>query len=105
LPVADADSSAHEFASQGGTKPELLKIGAISSAGGLELCYGGCMFHSLKNGNRFEEKDYYCAGYKMYFEHMLTRMHNDVSRLERDTRAKRSMPAKKSTRSALSDKS
>lgn len=45
----------------------------------LDLCYSGCMFHSLKNANRFEEKDYYCAGYKMYFEHLLRRIHADLS--------------------------
>jgi len=87
------------------TERESRVLETCSQCAFLELCYGGCMFHSLKNGNRFEEKDYYCAGYKMYFEHILTRIHNDVSRLERHTRAKRSMPAKKSTRSALSDKS
>ncbi len=27
---------------------------------------GGCMFHSLKDSRVLEEKDYYCAGYKMY---------------------------------------
>jgi uncharacterized protein len=46
----------------------------------VDLCYGGCMFHSLKNGGRFEEKDYYCAGYKMYFEHALRRIHADLRR-------------------------
>jgi uncharacterized protein len=44
----------------------------------LDLCYGGCMFHSLKNGGLFDEKDYYCAGYKKYFEHVLRRIHVDV---------------------------
>jgi serine-type anaerobic sulfatase-maturating enzyme len=39
-----------------------------------DLCYGGCMFHSLKNSGLFEEKDYYCAGYKRYFEHVLRRI-------------------------------
>jgi uncharacterized protein len=41
----------------------------------IDLCYSGCMFHSLKNGGRFDEKDYYCAGYRMYFEHLLRRIH------------------------------
>lgn len=45
-----------------------------------DLCYGGCMYHSLKNGNRFEAKDYFCAGYKMYFTHMVERVHGDLSR-------------------------
>ena len=40
----------------------------------VDLCYSGCMFHSLKNGARFDEKDYYCAGYRMYFEHILRRI-------------------------------
>jgi uncharacterized protein len=44
----------------------------------LELCYGGCMFHSLKNAGRFAEKDYYCAGYKRYFEHMTRRIHTTL---------------------------
>jgi uncharacterized protein len=45
-----------------------------------DLCYGGCMYHSLKNSNRFEEKDYYCAGYKMYFAHVVERVHADLTR-------------------------
>src|SRR5256885_1235728 len=44
-----------------------------------DLCYSGCMFHSLKNTNRFEGKDYYCDGYRMYFEHVLRRVHGAVS--------------------------
>ena len=36
------------------------------------------MFHSLKNSVLFEEKDYYCAGYKLYFEHVLRRIHTDL---------------------------
>jgi uncharacterized protein len=34
-----------------------------------DLCYSGCMFHSLKDSKILAEKDYYCAGYKMYFAH------------------------------------
>jgi uncharacterized protein len=45
-----------------------------------DLCYGGCMFHSLKNGGAFEERSYYCAGYKMYFEHLVRRIHADLRR-------------------------
>jgi uncharacterized protein len=55
-------------------------LATCSECAFFELCYGGCMFHSLKNGGQFEEKDYYCAGYKMYFGHMLTRIHKDLSR-------------------------
>lgn len=33
------------------------------------------MFHSLKNAGRFEERDYYCAGDKMYFDHLIRRTH------------------------------
>lgn len=40
-----------------------------------DLCYSGCMFHSLKNRGAFDEKDYYCAGYQRYFEHVLRRVH------------------------------
>ena len=43
-----------------------------------DLCYGGCMFHSLKNSGLFEEKDYYCAGYKLYFEHVLRRIYANL---------------------------
>ncbi len=43
-----------------------------------DLCYGGCMFHSLKNSGLFEEKDYYCAGYKLYFEHLLRRIYAEL---------------------------
>jgi uncharacterized protein len=48
-----------------------------------DLCYSGCMFHSLKDSQVLEEKDFYCAGYKMYFEHMLRRVHADVLRASR----------------------
>jgi uncharacterized protein len=44
-----------------------------------DLCYGGCMFHSLKDSKIVAEKDYYCAGYKIYFEHVLRRIHGDVA--------------------------
>lgn len=43
-----------------------------------DLCYSGCMFHSLKDSKMVAEKDYYCAGYKMYFEHALRRVAADV---------------------------
>ena len=46
----------------------------------LDLCYSGCMFHSLKNRAAFEEKDYYCGSYKQYFEHVLRRLHADLTR-------------------------
>ena len=39
-----------------------------------DLCYSGCMFHSLKDSKMVAEKDYYCAGYKLYFEHALRRV-------------------------------
>ncbi len=45
-----------------------------------DLCYSGCMFHSLKDSKVLAEKDYYCAGYKMYFEHALRRIHADLVR-------------------------
>jgi radical SAM protein with 4Fe4S-binding SPASM domain len=44
----------------------------------LDLCYSGGMFHSLKDSRVLEEKDYYCAGYKMYFEHVLRRAHSNL---------------------------
>jgi uncharacterized protein len=58
----------------------------------LDLCYSGCMFHSLKNARAFDEKDYYCGSYKMYFEHMLRRLHADLSRAR-----KRTSPAAQAT--------
>ena len=35
------------------------------------------------------EKDYYCAGYKMYFEHALRRVHGDLVRAMRVGRLSR----------------
>jgi serine-type anaerobic sulfatase-maturating enzyme len=53
----------------------------------LDLCYSGCMFHSLKDSKVLAQKDYYCEGYKMYFEHALRRVHgNLISALERNPR-------------------
>ena len=49
----------------------------------LDLCYSGCMFHSLKDSRVIAEKDYYCAGYKLYFEHMLRRVHSDLFQCDR----------------------
>jgi len=46
----------------------------------LDLCYSGCMFHSLKDSKVMDEKDYFCASYRMYFEHALRRLHADLSR-------------------------
>jgi uncharacterized protein len=48
-----------------------------------DLCYSGCMFHSLKDSRILAEKDYYCAGYKAYFEHALRRVHGDLMRAVR----------------------
>lgn len=39
--------------------------------------------HSLKDSQVLEEKDFYCAGYKMYFEHVLRRVHTDLVRATR----------------------
>jgi uncharacterized protein len=55
---------------------EVLKT--CSECAFFDLCYSGCMFHSLKDSKMLEVKDYYCAGYKMYFEHMLRRIRADV---------------------------
>jgi hypothetical protein len=38
------------------------------------------MFHSLKDSKVLAEKDHYCGGYKMYFEHVLRRVHGDLLR-------------------------
>jgi len=59
---------------------EARVLAGCSKCAFLDLCYSGCMFHSLKNGGLFEEKDYYCAGYKVYFEHVLRRIHSDLRR-------------------------
>lgn len=45
-----------------------------------DLCYGGCMFHSLKNARILNARDYYCPSYRMYFEHALRRIHSGLSR-------------------------
>lgn len=55
-------------------------LATCSSCVCLDLCYSGCMFHSLKNQRAFEEKDYYCGSYKRYFEHVLRRLHADLTR-------------------------
>jgi len=60
---------------------EARVLAGCSTCAFFDLCYGGCMFHSLKNGGLFEEKDYYCAGYKLYFEHVLRRIHTDLRRV------------------------
>ena len=39
-------------------------LAGCSKCSFFDLCYGGCMFHSLKNAGLFVEKDYYCTGYK-----------------------------------------
>ncbi len=59
---------------------EARVLASCSKCAFFDLCYGGCMFHSLKNSGLFAEKDYYCAGYKRYFEHVLRRIHQDLRR-------------------------
>jgi uncharacterized protein len=59
---------------------EARVLAGCSKCAFFDLCYGGCMFHSLKNKGLFEEKDYYCAGYKLYFEHLLRRIHTNLRR-------------------------
>jgi len=51
----------------------------------LDLCYSGCMFHSLKDSKILWQKDYYCAGYKRYFEHALRRVHHNILRAAQAT--------------------
>jgi sulfatase maturation enzyme AslB (radical SAM superfamily) len=53
----------------------------------LDLCYGGCMFHSLKNSKVFDAKDFYCTAYRMYFEHALRRIHSELFCANRDQMA------------------
>jgi uncharacterized protein len=50
----------------------------------LDLCFGGCMFHSLKNARILEAKDFYCSSYRMYFEHVLRRIHARLSNAKRE---------------------
>lgn len=61
-------------------KRELDVLQTCSNCDFYEMCYSGCMFHSLKNANRFEEKDYYCKGYKMYFENLVRKVHGELTR-------------------------
>jgi uncharacterized protein len=58
-------------------------LATCSKCAFFDLCYSGCMFHSLKDSKILEEKDYYCAGYKMYFEHALRRVHGNLIRAVR----------------------
>ncbi|MFJ9822918.1 SPASM domain-containing protein [Streptomyces sp. NPDC101160] len=62
-------------------------LDTCSTCAFFDLCYGGCMFHSLKDSRILETKDYYCAGCTMYFEHVLRRVHKDISRAARECRA------------------
>lgn len=55
-------------------------LDACSRCAFLDLCYGGCMFHSLKNGGAFERRSSYCAGYRLYFEHLLRRVRAELRR-------------------------
>lgn len=57
-----------------------------------DLCYSGCMFHSLKDSKVLAEKDYYCAGYKQYFEHVLRRVHADLVRAAAAARDRAATP-------------
>ena len=59
---------------------EVRVLADCSKCAFFDLCYAGCMFHWLKNSELFEEKDYYCAGYKVHFEHILRRIHKDLRR-------------------------
>jgi uncharacterized protein len=53
------------------------------------LCYGGCVYHSIKNRGDFEERDYYCAGYKALFAHMVERLSEDLGGARRKRRRER----------------
>jgi sulfatase maturation enzyme AslB (radical SAM superfamily) len=66
----------------------------------LDLCYSGCMFHSLKNQRAFEDKDYYCGSYKRYFEHVLRRLHADLTRARHQLDGHAERPADLPARSA-----
>ncbi|WP_369696696.1 SPASM domain-containing protein [Streptomyces sp. XD-27] len=59
-------------------------LATCSKCAFFDLCYSGCMFHSLKDAKILETKDYYCSGYKRYFEHVLRRVHSDLARALRE---------------------
>lgn len=59
---------------------EQAVLKTCSACAFFDLCYSGCMFHSLKDSKVLAEKDFYCAGYKLYFEHALRRVHADLPR-------------------------
>ncbi|UQX04550.1 radical SAM protein [Streptomyces sp. RerS4] len=61
-------------------------LATCSKCAFFDLCYSGCMFHSLKDAKILETKDYYCAGYKIYFEHALRRIHDNLPRALRTSR-------------------
>jgi uncharacterized protein len=43
-----------------------------------DLCYGGCMFHALKDGRVLNERDWYCEGYRRYFVHLAEKVRDDL---------------------------
>jgi uncharacterized protein len=43
-----------------------------------DLCYGGCMFHALKDGGVLDEKDWYCEAYRHYFTHVAQEVRADL---------------------------
>jgi uncharacterized protein len=59
-------------------KRERRTLQTCSRCAFFDLCYSGCMFHSLKDARLLAEKDFYCAGYTMYFEHALRRVHANL---------------------------
>jgi uncharacterized protein len=64
---------------------------SCAKCGFYDLCYSGCMFHSLKDSRVIAEKDYYCAGYKRYFEHLVRRLHADLKESVASATAQRSV--------------
>lgn len=58
---------------------EKVVLEGCSACAYFDLCYGGCMFHSLKDSAVLAEKDPFCGAYKTYFGHAVARIHERLS--------------------------
>ena len=95
------------------TAREAAVLEQCSRCAFLDLCYGGCMFHSLKDSQVLAEKDYYCTatactssmccvGYTPTWGGPCGSRHRSGRRWSRDRRrARRHRPSRVSSRAGL----
>jgi uncharacterized protein len=83
---AGDDRSAHEITVdaarrlyQRGQQPAAIVVINKNNVDNPEAVYRGFKVEGM-HIKVLEEKDFYCAGYKMYFEHILRRVHGDLLR-------------------------